>query len=86
MIILLLGGLQRSTLKNLGPNPDLVIKPFDKSSGICLMDTPLYISKIEEPLSDATTYKQLNSDPRVLPIVTPYSPEGRHFSQSVWNR
>ena len=46
---------QRSTLKNLGSNPDLVIKPFDKGSGICLMDTPLYISKIEEPLSDPTT-------------------------------
>ena len=26
------------------------------------------------------------SSKRVLPIVTPYSPEGRHFSQSVWNR
>ena len=27
------------------------------------MDTPLYISKIEEHLSDLTTYKELNSDP-----------------------
>ena len=27
------------------------------------MDTPLYISKIEEHLSDPTTYKELNSDP-----------------------
>ena len=54
---------QRSTLKNLGSNPDLVIKPFDKGSGICLMDTPLYISKIEEHLSNPTTYKELNSNP-----------------------
>ena len=27
------------------------------------MDTPLYVSKIEEHLSDPTTYKELNSDP-----------------------
>ena len=26
------------------------------------------------------------SPKRVLPIITPYSPEGRHFSQSVRNR
>ena len=51
---------QRSTLKNLGSNPDLVIKPFEKGSRICLMDTPLYISKIEEHLPDPTTYKELN--------------------------
>ena len=32
-------------------------------------------------------YKPLKtaSPKRVLPSVTPYSPEGRHFSQSVWN-
>ena len=54
---------QRSTLKNLGSNPDLVIKPFDEGSGICLMDTSLYVSKIEEHLADPTTYKELNSDP-----------------------
>ena len=52
---------QRSTLKKLGSNPDLVIKPFDKGSGICLMDTSLYISKIEEHLADLLTYKELNS-------------------------
>ena len=54
---------QRSTLKNLGSNPELVIKPFDKGSGICLMETSLYISKIAEHLSDPDTYKELNSDP-----------------------
>ena len=54
---------QRSTLKNLGSNPDLVIKPFDKGSGICLMDTSLHISKTEEHLADPTTYNELNSDP-----------------------
>ena len=54
---------QRSTLKKLGSNPDLVIKPFDNGSGICLMDTSLYISKIEEHLADSSTYKELNSDP-----------------------
>ena len=54
---------QRSNLKNLSSNPDLVIKPFDKGSGICLMKTSLYISKIEEHLAGPTTYKELNSDP-----------------------
>ena len=54
---------QRSTLKKLGSNPDLVIKPFDKGIGICLMDTSLYISKIEEHLADHFTYKGLSSNP-----------------------
>ena len=43
--------------------PNLVIKPVDKGSGICLMDTSYYISKIEEHLTDPSTYKELNSDP-----------------------
>ena len=54
---------QRSTLKKLGSNPDLVIKLFHKGNGICLMDTSLYISKIEEHLADPSTYKELSSDP-----------------------
>ena len=54
---------QKLTLKKLGSNPDLVIKPFDKGSRICLVDTSLYINKIEEHLADATTYKKLDADP-----------------------
>ena len=50
-------------LKKLGSNPDLVIKPFDKGSVIYLMDTSLYISKIEEHLAEHSTYKQLSSNP-----------------------
>ena len=50
---------QRSTLKKLGSNPDLVIKPFN---GICFMDTSLYISKIEEHLAHPSRYKELSSD------------------------
>ena len=42
-----LTSLQRYTLKKLGSNPDLVIKPFDKRNGICLMVICLYINKIE---------------------------------------
>ena len=49
--------------KKLGSNQHLVIKPFNKGSGICLMDTSLYISKIEEPLADLSTYKELSSNP-----------------------
>ena len=54
---------QRSTLKKVGSNPDLVIKPFGKGSGICLMDTSLYINKIEEHFADTTKYKELDTDP-----------------------
>ena len=54
---------QRPFLKKLGSNPDLAIKPFGKGYGICLMDTSLYISKIEEHLAEPTTYKELNFDP-----------------------
>ena len=43
--------------------PGLVIKPVDKGSGRCLMGTSLYISKIEEHLSDPSIYKELSSDP-----------------------
>ena len=58
---------QRFTLKKLGSNTDIVIKPFDRSSGICHVDTSLYINKIEEHLADATTYKKLDAD-RTLAI------------------
>ena len=54
---------QSSTLQKLGCNADLVIKPFDKDSRICLTDTSLYINKIEEHLANTTTYKELNTDP-----------------------
>ena len=53
---------QRFTLKKLGSNTDIVIKPFDRSSGTCHVDTSLYINKIEEHLADATTYKKLDAD------------------------
>ena len=39
------------------------MKPFGKGSGICLMNTSLYISKIEEHLADPSTYNELSSDP-----------------------
>ena len=43
-------------------NPDLVIKPFDKGSEICLIDTSLYISKTEDRLADPSTYKEHSSN------------------------
>ena len=54
---------KRFTLKKLSSNSDLFMKPFDKGSGICLMDTSIYISKIKEHLADPSTYKQLSSEP-----------------------
>ena len=50
---------KRSTLKHFGSNPDLVIKPIGKGSGICLMEP---LSKTEEHLVNISTYKELNSD------------------------
>ena len=47
--------------QNQGFNPDLVIKIFDKGSGICFTGTSLYVSKIEEHLANST-YKELNTD------------------------
>ena len=35
----------------------------DSGSRICLMDTSLYINKIEKHLVDAATYKELDTDP-----------------------
>ena len=54
---------QRSTLRNIGSNPDLLIKYFGKGNKICLMDTFFYINKIEEQQAGPTTYKELNTDP-----------------------
>ena len=51
------------TLRKLGSNPDFAIKPFDKGSGICLMDTSLYINNIEEKLANVTIYKELDTNP-----------------------
>ena len=46
------------------------------------------ISKALLHSRDTLLYRpsKTKSSKRVLPIVTPYSPEGRHFSQSVRNR
>ena len=52
-----------STLKKLGSNSNLVIKPFNKGSRQCLIDTSLHISKIEKNLVDHSTYIELNFDP-----------------------
>ena len=54
---------QSSTIRKLGSNQPLVIKPFDKGSWICLMDTFIYISKIEDHLADPSTCKKLNFHP-----------------------
>ena len=52
-----------SIVKKLGSNPDLVIKPFDKGSRICLMNVFFCINKVEEHQGNPTTYKELSSDP-----------------------
>ena len=44
-------------------NPDLVIKLFNKGSGICLIDTLFHISKIEEHPVDPSNFKGLSSNP-----------------------
>ena len=70
----------RSTLRKLGSNANLVIKPFDKGSEICLLDTTFYINKIEEHLANSTTYKELNSDPTQAIRNDPPSPPSITFT------
>ena len=53
----------RPNLTSQHSNADLNFKPFDKGSGICLVDSSLYINKIEEHLANSTIYKELNSNP-----------------------
>ena len=52
---------QSSTIQKIASNPDLVIKPFDKGSGICLTDT--YTSEMEKHIADPSTLNELDYNP-----------------------
>lgn len=54
---------QKIALKELQSNNSIIIKPFDKGGGICVMDTEQYINKIFLHLNDSSTYKKLKYDP-----------------------
>ena len=49
-------------IKELIMDNSIVIRPADKGSGIAIIDTDEYISKIEKELQDTTTYRQMDRD------------------------
>ena len=54
---------EKKALNNLKNNQSIVIKPCDKSGGICIMNTRDYLTKIHTHLQDHTTYKPLSHNP-----------------------
>ena len=52
-----------NALKRLKKDKDIVITPADKGKALVVMDRTSYISKMEEKLSDTTTYKPIEIDP-----------------------
>ena len=55
--------VEKIALNNLKNNQFIVIKPCDKSGGICIMNTRDYLTKIHTHLQDHTTYKPLTHNP-----------------------
>ena len=54
---------EKNALNNLKNDQSIVIKPCDKSGGICIMNTRDYLTKIHTHLQDRTTYKPLTHNP-----------------------
>ena len=50
-------------MKKLREDKDIVVLPADKGKCLVVMDTEEYIKKMEEKLSDETTYKRIEKDP-----------------------
>ena len=53
---------ERSAIKRLNDNPNLIIKPADKGSGIVLMNTCDYVYEAYKQLNDYNFYEELSSD------------------------
>ena len=51
---------EKSILNNLKNNQSVIIKPCDKSGGICIMNTKDYLTKIHTHLQDHNTYTPLS--------------------------
>lgn len=53
---------ERKALTQLKNNQDIVIRPFDKGSGICILDKEWYINKITQ-IVDSNTYRKVEGNP-----------------------
>ena len=53
---------EKQALKELKNNANIVFRPFDKGSGICIFDKNVYINKISNIL-DNTLYEKLENNP-----------------------
>ena len=54
---------KKSALNNLQNNQFIVIKPFEKDGGICIINTKDYLTKIHTYLQDRNKYKPLTYNP-----------------------
>ena len=54
---------EKQALKELKNNNNIVFRPFDKGSGICIFDKGVYINKISEILRNSNLYKKLPKNP-----------------------
>ena len=54
---------EKTALNNLKNKQSIVIKPWDKGGGICIMNTRDYLTKIHTHLQDYNTYKPLTHNP-----------------------
>ena len=54
--------MEEVALQDLLSDSSIVIRPCDKGSGICILDSEDYIEKIECELKDSSTYKQTDHD------------------------
>ena len=54
---------ERQAMKNLKEDESIVIVPADKGKCLVVMDKDEYIKKMEDKLSDVSTYKRIEKDP-----------------------
>ena len=52
------------SLKRLRKDESIVVLPADKGKALLVMDKEEYVRKMEEKLSDETTYKRIGKDPQ----------------------
>lgn len=54
---------EKSALKTLGSEENLIIKAADKGGGIVVMDTQKYLRMCQSLIEDKETYKELKTHP-----------------------
>ncbi|KAL5012680.1 hypothetical protein ScPMuIL_011231 [Solemya velum] len=53
---------EESAMRELLDDQDIVIRPADKGSGVVVLDTKVYVNKIEEDMNQNDTYVELGAD------------------------